>query len=46
MARHDKLDPAPADRLKGRYADVAKPQLKAEIKPGSTDLGTLEITMK
>ncbi len=46
VAKHDKLDPVPSDRLKGRYSDSSKPQLKAEIKPGSTDLGTLEITLK
>ena len=47
MAKHDKLDRVPSDRLKGRYADSSKPQLKpVEIKPGSTDLGTLEITLK
>ncbi len=46
VAKHDKLDPLPTDRLKGRYSDASKPQLKAEIKPGSTDLGTLEITLK
>jgi hypothetical protein len=46
VAKHDRLDPVPSDRLKGRYCDAAKPQLKAEVKPGSTDLGTIEITLK
>ncbi len=46
VVKHDKLDPVPADRLKGRYSDATKPQLKAEVKPGPTDLGTLEITLK
>jgi hypothetical protein len=46
VVKHDKLDPVPADRLKGRYSDAAKPQLKAEVKPGSPDLGTIEITLK
>jgi hypothetical protein len=46
VAKNAKLDPVPSDRLKGRYSDAGKPQLKAEIKPGSNDLGTLEITLK
>jgi hypothetical protein len=32
VAKHDKLDPVPADRLKGRYSDLSKPQLKAEVR--------------
>ncbi len=46
VAKHNRLDPLPKDRLKGRYADASKPEIKAEIKPGPTDLGTLEITFK
>ncbi len=46
VAKHDKLDPVPSDRLKGRYSDSGKPQFKYEIKPGANDLGTLEITLK
>jgi hypothetical protein len=45
VVKHDKRDPLASDRLKGRYSDAGKPQLKAEIKPGPTDLGTLEITL-
>jgi hypothetical protein len=45
VAKHERRDPLPSDRLKGRYSDAGKPQLKAEIKPGPTDLGTLEITL-
>jgi hypothetical protein len=44
VAKHDKQDSLPADRLEGRYADAGKPQLTAEIKSGPTDLGTFEIT--
>jgi hypothetical protein len=32
------------DRLKGRYMDKSKPPLKAEIKSGPNDLGTLELS--
>jgi hypothetical protein len=46
VARHEKLDPVASDRLMGRYSDVSKPKLTAEIKSSPTDLGTLEITMK
>ena len=45
VAKHDKFDPVPSDRLKGRYADPGKPQLKAEIKPGPNGLD-YEITLK
>jgi hypothetical protein len=45
VAKHDKQDALPADRLKGRYADASKPRLTAEIKSRPTDLGTLEITL-
>jgi hypothetical protein len=46
VTKHDKLDPVPIDRLKGRYADAKKPVFKAEIKAGSNDLGTFELEMK
>lgn len=46
VAKHEKFDPVPGDRLKGRYSDATKPQLKAEVKTGATDLGTIEITLK
>jgi hypothetical protein len=46
VAKHDKLDPVPSDRLKGRYSDAGKPQFQYEIKPGSNDLGTLEVSLK
>jgi hypothetical protein len=46
VVKHGKLDPVPSDRLKGRYSDASKPQLKAEVKSGPTDLGTIEITLK
>ena len=46
VAKHEKFDAVPTDRLMGRYSDASKPQLTAEIKSGPTDLGTLEITMK
>jgi hypothetical protein len=45
VTRRDKLDPLPADRLKGRYSDSANPKLKAEIKPGPNEL-SYEITLK
>ncbi len=46
VAKRDKFDPVPTDRLMGRYSDASKPKLTAEIKAGPTDLGTLEITLK
>jgi hypothetical protein len=46
VAKHDRLDPVPNDRLKGKYSDAANPRLTAVVKPAATDLGTLEITMK
>ena len=46
VAKHEKFDAVPTDRLMGRYSDASKPQLTAEIKSGPTDLGTLEISMK
>ena len=46
VAKHEKFDAVPTDRLMGRYSDATKPQLTAEIKSGPTDLGTLEITLK
>jgi hypothetical protein len=46
VVKRDKHDPVPSDRLKGRYSDAANPQLKAEVKPGSPDVGTIEITLK
>jgi hypothetical protein len=46
VAKHEKFDAMPADRLMGRYSNLSKPQLTAEVKSGPTDLGTLEITMK
>jgi hypothetical protein len=45
-AKHDKLDSIAPDRLRGRYSNAAKPLLHAEVKPGSTDLGTLELELK
>jgi hypothetical protein len=45
VARHDKLDPLPADRLQGRYSDPSNPRLKAEIQLGPNDL-SYEITLK
>jgi hypothetical protein len=45
VAKHDKLDPLPADRLKGRYSDAGNPRLQAEIKPGPNDL-SYEVTLK
>jgi hypothetical protein len=46
VAKHERLDRMPADRLKGRYSDASQPRLKAEVKPGAPDLGTIEITLK
>jgi hypothetical protein len=46
VTRRTKLDPIMPDRLKGRYMDSSKPQFHAEVKPGRTDLGTLELEMK
>jgi hypothetical protein len=45
VVKADKLEGVPGDRLKGRYMDEKKPLLEAEIKPGSNDLGTLELVM-
>ena len=46
VAKHDRFDAVPTDRLKGRYSDASKPAFTAEIKSGPTDLGTYEISMK
>jgi hypothetical protein len=46
VVKRDKLGQVPGDRLKGRYMDKSKPLLQAEIKPGSNDLGTLELEIK
>jgi len=46
MTKHDKLEPNPPDRLKGRYSNGSKPLLQAEVKPGPNDLGTLELELK
>jgi hypothetical protein len=46
VTRRNKLDPVAPDRLKGRYMDSSKPQFHAEVKAGSTDLGTFELEMK
>ena len=32
------------DRLKGRYFDISKPLLHAEVKPGSNQLTPFELT--
>ncbi len=32
------------DRLKGRYFDISKPLLQAEVKPGSNQLAPFELT--
>ena len=45
IRKHTKLSSAAPDRLKGRYMDVSKPLLKTEVKPGSNDLGTLELSL-
>jgi hypothetical protein len=45
LAKRTKLDPLAPDRLKGRYSDPAKPLLQADVKPGSNDLGTLELQL-
>jgi hypothetical protein len=45
VAKRDKLGAVASDRLKGRYSDPSKPQLKAEIKPGPNQLG-YELTLK
>ena len=46
MTKHDKLEPLAPDRLKGRYCDADKPLLRAEVKSGPNDLGTLELELK
>ena len=46
VAKHNRLDPVPSDRLKGRHSDPDKPRLSAEIKPGPNDLGTFELSLK
>jgi len=46
LTKHDKSEPLAPDRLHGRYADASKPLLQAEVKPGSSDLGTLELELK
>ena len=46
MTKRNKLDPVAPDRLKGRYMDSSKPQFHAEVKAGSTDLGTFELELK
>jgi hypothetical protein len=34
----------PADRLRGRYSDIGRPLLKAEIKPETNNLSPFELT--
>jgi hypothetical protein len=34
----------PADRLRGRYSDISRPLLKAEIKPETNNLSPFELT--
>jgi hypothetical protein len=46
VTRRSKFGNVREDRLKGRYADLEKTRFQAEIKPGSNDLGTYEISMK
>ena len=46
LTKHDKLDQIAPDRLRGRYSDASKPLLQVEVKPGSSDLGTLELELK
>ena len=46
MTKNDKHARDVVDRLKGRYMDKSKPVLQAEVKPGSNDLGTLDLEMK
>jgi hypothetical protein len=46
VTKRNKLDPVAPDRLKGRYMDSVKPQFHAEVKAGSTDLGTFELEIK
>jgi hypothetical protein len=46
VTKRNKLDPVAPDRLKGRYMDSSKPQFHAEVKAGSTDLGTFELELK
>ncbi len=46
VTKRNKLDPVAPDRLKGRYMDSTKPQFHAEVKAGSTDLGTFELELK
>jgi hypothetical protein len=45
-AKGDKGVAEPTDRLKGRYMNPAKPLLQTEVKPGPTDVGTLELDLK
>jgi hypothetical protein len=46
VTKRKKLDPIAPDRLKGRYMDSSKPQFHAEVKAGSTDLGTFDLELK
>jgi hypothetical protein len=46
LTKHDKGEAIAPDRLHGRYANASKPLLQAEVKLGSSDLGTLELELK
>jgi hypothetical protein len=46
LTKHNKGESNAPDRLHGRYANASEPLLQAEVRPGSSDLGTLELELK